>query len=131
MKVSAHNLKDLALDWAVAKVLGYKVRFVVDSHFPFEITMHDAHDSSHMISGLWRPSFILSQGDTIIEKYGIATEKGGNGWQAVEKTFSDNKDERYNGKFRLIAAMRCFVGTCANGKEIDIPYNLINKEYQS
>ncbi len=105
MKVLVHNLQGFALDYAVATVVwSHLCPSVADLK---AIALRNRYSSD--------PSVAYS----IILHEGIATERGGEGWQATY-AFFDKASVRYNGTDLLIAAMRCFVAKHV-GLEVEIP----------
>ena len=115
MKTS--ELKDVALDWAVAKceypslVWGETIGLHNSSHqivIP-EMTVPDCY---------YHPSTEWAQGGPIIEREKISLEWTGENWMAYIK-----HDEEYFGPTPLIAAMRCYVASKL-GDEIEVPEEL-------
>ena len=101
MKIKTSELKDLALDWAVAKAIGdYK---------PVAVPAYSTD---------W------SQGGSIIEREEIAVRRSYNmeqeAWQAIRDGCKNNQ----SGPTPLIAAMRCYVASKL-GDEVDVPEELI------
>ena len=110
MKIKTSELKDLALDWAVAKSEGL---------------LHD----DGTVSDYWQPSILWEQGGPIIEREQItigyyAKTRGGLGVCATRAKVFDNMGWcLMYGDTPLIAAMRCFVASKL-GDEVDVPDEL-------
>jgi hypothetical protein len=103
MKTS--ELEGAALDWAVAKALGYE---------------------SDCISDEWKYSTNWAQGGPIIERERIQVSPGlphdDHPWSAVlyDYMFVEDMDCWMGGPTPLIAAMRCYVASKL-GDEVNIP----------
>ena len=98
MKVKTSDLKDIALDWAVAKCEGY-----------FDIGMASVHDGVTNVFYFpqWQPSTDWAQGGPIIEREGIQLARLGDVWEA----WVDADGVFCQGPTPLIAAMRCYVSS--------------------
>jgi hypothetical protein len=118
MKIKTSDLKDLALDWAVATALGRGPKYNMESH-------------GRTWRGWWlvgpgfeyepMPSYSTewAQGGPIIEREGIAIDFDMPAWCA-----SDNANPiACYGPTPLIAAMRCYV-TSKLGEFVEIPDEL-------
>jgi len=108
MKTS--ELIGTALDWAVAKAYGVRVKY-------------DSKEGLHInnITGWfhYRPSTEWAQGGPIIERERIELRRDGDGgWIAC-----DNIHPEFYGPTPLVAAMRCFVASVL-GDEVDIDQTL-------
>ena len=138
MKIKTHELRHKALDYAVAKAMGYKVGQFEDRES--SVVAQLPNDSIRFIqsgrgnllpilrNGYWNPSTNWAQGGLIIDQEGVfrimcpkvkgaadtvaRLPNGINGWY-----------EGY-GPTPLIAAMRVFVESCL-GEYVDIPEELL------
>ena len=111
MKIKTSELRDAALDWAVAKCesgCGPDAEFFTSDHNDFI------------------PSTDWSQGGPIIEreKISIWPDDASTEWLA-EYRFKLQRDDEYSGgPTPLIAAMRCYVASKL-GDEVEIPDELV------
>jgi hypothetical protein len=98
MKIKTSDLKDLALDWLVAKCEGYRLDLVPE--------------------GEYTPSTNWAQGGPIIERHIFRLEDDPElGWLAESGT------AQCRGNTALVAAMRCYVASKL-GDEVDVPEEL-------
>jgi len=111
MKIKTSELKDAALNYAVARASGKR-----PSMFIFQQTGKLAAEHNY--------STDCAQGGPVIDREHIGTDWCGFGvWEAWDdKTMPA---PRYTGPTRLIAAMRCYVASCLGG-EVEIPEELCN-----
>jgi len=131
MKIKTSELKDQALDWAVAKCDEYKQIHISvawkNKHGAWgnaQVMVTNEKNASYTFS----PSTYWSQGGPIIEREKIETQY----WPATERwsarVYDLDSGERtidmMYGSTPLIAAMRCFVASKL-GNEIDIPEELL------
>lgn len=111
MKIKTSELKDLALDWAVAKckgielVGGYYNRLLVDGRM----------SRGQEMLVIFKPSTDWAQGGPIIEQEAIGVFPTHGGWAAGLQS----------GPTPLIAAMRCYVASRL-GDEVEVPDSLTN-----
>lgn len=153
VSVRIRDLSGAALDWAVAKCEGYRVRRNPFSGTAYDDFEHfywvDDHDGEEVIRDLgwirpgyqsdYSPSTKWHQGGPIIEREGINVERGndlifpkGNEkgdyceplWLASCE--SCKSQSKFHGTTSLIAAMRCYVASKADGDSVMIPEELIN-----
>jgi hypothetical protein len=119
MKILTKNLDQLpkkVIDWLVAQCEGVETYDVRD----FE------NQRNHTVKHgeyVYRWSMSWAQGGEVIERAGIAIERGGDGWQAA-KTMFDAKSVRFNARTPLVAAMICFIATTL-GDEVEVPDELL------
>lgn len=108
MKTS--ELQGAALDWAVAKCEGSKVRVMSG-------VCHDAELLDMQVDGDTRIIYSTdwSQGGPIIERERIRLDPRGV-WVAGH----DSSNDEYTGPTPLIAAMRCYVASKL-GDEVELP----------
>lgn len=121
MKVKTSELTEAALDWAVAKCMGYvdSGDVVVD----FEYLSGDdpvrwEPQREMYYSSAYSPSTDWADGGPIIERERIRLDPRGV-WVAGH----DSSNDEYTGPTPLIAAMRCFVASKL-GDEVDVPDEL-------
>lgn len=125
MKIKTSELKDKALDWAVALALGANAVKAPENQ------LWMLHWSSPLFGDQPRwsmraPAYSTdwSQGGPIIEREGINTYQMQDGaWQA-NLDYGMVDEAIYHGPTPLIAAMRCFVASKL-GDEVDIPEELL------
>lgn len=119
MKTS--ELKDLALDWAVAKCEGVQVTL---SKTGYLIFIDPAVYSGPMGRG-FNPSTDWAQAGPIIEDGGIATSQYDDypNWSATMYATDFNEHIVAHGPTLLIAAMRCYVASKL-GDDVDVPEEL-------
>lgn len=136
MKIKTNELTGAALDWAVAKCEGYRVR-----RNPFSGTVYDNfdnfywvdyHDGKEVVRDLgwirpgyqsdYSPSTEWHQGGLIIEREKISIEIKSHGYwiASYQYNYLDEKEFLILGDTPLIAAMRCYV-TNKLGNEVDVP----------
>lgn len=122
MKVQTRELIGSALDWAVAKTLGY------EPYVRYGYVLVQA--SKKKLFGLIpkdpvrvRFSTDWAQGGPVIETFKLGVFIGADG-QWVGTTSSGDYLERRNGPTPLIAGMRCFVST-HYGYEVEVPDELV------
>ena len=110
MKIKTSELKDAALDWAVAKCEGDELA-MARIRYPEQMKHLNAV----------APSKYWDQGGPIIEREGICLHryKDGSEWSA---TYSAQDPESF-GPTPLIAAMRCYVASKL-GDEVEVPDEL-------
>lgn len=114
MRIKTSELKDAALDWAVAKcVLPGKESF--DLYYTYCIAT--------LNNGVFRPSTDWNQGGPIIEREGIGLAKDVV-WMAAYPTDVGYLENCSFGDTALIAAMRCYVARKL-GDEVDVPKELV------
>lgn len=111
------DLKDIALDWAVAEAAGLEYTFDIyvgsDECDPMPLVIVNGRQ--------WNPGTLWSQGGPIIEEWAINLEyKPNHGWIATR--FAGGKIHGY-GNTPLIAAMRCYVASQL-GDEVELPKEL-------
>lgn len=120
MKINSTELKDLALDWAVAKCEGF-----TSTQDETETWLEHA-DGRCGYSGQYNFSTDWRQGGPIIEreKITVAYNFDAERWEA--DTLTEEGDGFHNsyGPTPLIAAMRCFVASKL-GDEVDVPGELM------
>jgi len=109
--MNTKDLKGVALDWAVAKCLGYDQCFNhgTSIRIPFSKWPYTVGFSPTLDWGL---------SGKIIEEERIELEHDGFEWWARIKS-----DDEYSGPTLLIAAMRCFVGSKL-GDEVSLPEDI-------
>lgn len=146
VSVRIRDLSGAALDWAVAKCEGYRVRRNPFSGTAYDDFEHfywvDDHDGEEVIRDLgwirpgyqsdYSPSTKWHQGGPIIEREGIDIFRfNGNEtvWTAGIFRKDKGKEHRHaieeDGPTPLIAAMRCYVASKADGDSVMIPEELI------
>jgi hypothetical protein len=126
MRIRTSELIGPALDWAVAKCKGVKLRG--DKGFSL-VYLHTRQDGSTHYQH-WKPSTEWSQGGPIIERIkGFEFKQ----WlQAKPDSCCEAHIHNYEGNWvefgptPLIAAMRCYVAS-ELGDEVDIPAELMDK----
>ena len=106
MKIKTNELKDAALDWAVAKCEAYPMGIWYDEK-ELPIIRDDEVPE-------WNPSTNWSQGGSLIERVGIAL---------LPPELAEMPGYEGRGETLLIAAMRCYVSSKL-GDEIEIPEEL-------
>ena len=148
MKIKTQELKNTALDWAMAKCENFDTRNnyrcqVIDAddiEYVFECCADDdAHAEEQALDaypnsevheieriGLYSPTTNWEQGGPIIEreKISVGWSFGHDAWEA-QIYLTDEMIERY-GPTPLIAAMRCYVASKL-GDEVEIPDMLYAK----
>jgi len=126
IEMKATELIGSALDWAVAKALGW-VSYPTDSI--------EQGDTWHMNPGTapfgpvmkvadWRPSTDWSQGGPLIEKYRMHICPIVYDGMGMTQCWIDGCDNRFIDSTPLIAAMRCLVDAKL-GDTVQIPSELI------
>lgn len=68
-----------------------------------------------------------SSGGPILDRGNIATERGGDGWQATHMLF-DKNSVRFSGATKLSAGIKCFVAMQCKEKWIEIPHHFLQNE---
>lgn len=127
MRVKTKDLNGLALDWAVAQVLGVKVR--LDPCYESALCFSTSRDATRF-GGTWVfiPSRDWRQGGPIIEReaYNLFRHNGGTEWCCACNVPRDGYTAivTADGTTPLVAAMRCYV-LSRLGDTVDIPDNLI------
>ena len=114
MRIKTSELKDAALDWAVAKCETYPMGIWYDEE---ELPMIRDDEVPE-----WKPSTDWAQGGSIIEREGINTIQSGD-WMAEMDADHSGGVISTRGDTPLIAAMRCYVASKL-GDEIEIPKEL-------
>ena len=115
MKIKTSELKDRALDWAVAKCIWTEAEWLKPDDF---IAAHSYGVASYHTD--W------SCGGPIIDRKGIFLTPGSeNMWPSARTRTADGRDTGWiNGETTLIAAMRCLV-ISELGDEVDVPEELM------
>jgi hypothetical protein len=113
MRIKTSELKDLALDWAVAKCEGGTIR---TEHGVF-LNQGDGYD-------YYTPSTDWAQGGPIIERERVSLFEDVNDWSAKASIDHPLWDKRWAGPTPLIAALRCYVASKL-GDEVEIPKELL------
>ena len=119
MKVKTSELKDLALDWAVAKCEGRGIEFE-DPRDPWLTLDGIAHQPLHS----YNPSTDWAQGGPIIEREQLNLSCLGNNKWEVWPNYGMNDTTYCKGPTPLIAAMRCYVASKL-GNEVEVQEDLI------
>lgn len=127
MKIKVSELSGVALDWAVAKVVGVAVIIRSQVH-PVDSPLRGAPYLAVGDMGLFfNPSTDWRQGGPLIEKYGVdlsappcIDRSREIGWQARP---DDGQTSWHSGNTALVAAMRAIVSSQV-GEEIEIPREL-------
>jgi hypothetical protein len=109
MKIKTSELKDLALDWAVAKCEKHASRHTVN--------VFDFNDY------FFNPSTDWSQGGPIIEREKIRLDTTWNFEDGYWSARMDTVGGWWLGDTPLIAAMRCYVASQL-GDEVEVPDEL-------
>jgi hypothetical protein len=109
MKIKTSELKDAALDWAVAWAENITIK-----HFSGVFYLLDGDE--------WNPTRNWAQGGPIIESEGINTIQSGD-WIAEMDADHSGGVISTGGDTPLVAAMRCYVSSKL-GDEIDVPEEL-------
>jgi hypothetical protein len=109
MKIKTSELKDLALDWAVAKA--------------WQHVYPDRSITAAVVEGGFRSSTNWAQGGPIIEREEISVNWASGQWQAHTANDKDEFEQIEYGPTPLIAAMRCYVASKL-GDEVKIPKEL-------
>ena len=123
MKVKVSEVKDIALDWLVAKCEG-KNGVLHDDEITRCIVVAAP---SGVYKGIWKPHFIWMQAGPIIEREKIKISPNlVDSWSAQ---IHRKKGElagwtSSTGSTPLIAAMRCYVAS-KMGEEVEIPEGLL------
>jgi hypothetical protein len=118
MKVKTSELSWSALDWAVAKSLGFEgFRRLKNS------------EGSILVLRSFNPSGNWEQGGRIIERFKIDIAHLQDGCVAYMHFSNDDDDivqrSEERGESELIAAMRCFVASKL-GDEVQVPYDIVH-----
>ncbi|MFK4706227.1 hypothetical protein ABIC83_003066 [Roseateles asaccharophilus] len=114
VKIKTTQLRDLSLDWVVARIEG--LHPVLDGGF---LCLHARTPNVQLVA-----YSNTDKADAIIDRERIATEPGGEGWQATKGLFSGSgSDPKYNGPTRRIAALICFVASRL-GDEVEVPADI-------
>ena len=113
MKIKTNDLKDKALDWAVATIIEPEC---TTSDF---LAFRDSADGNYRCSTDW------AQGGPIIDREGISLiRQTPDRWVSEYSNGCDRFDHaRSHGPTPLVAAMRCFVASKL-GDEVEIPEEL-------
>lgn len=131
MKIKTSELTGAALDWAVGKADGRRIRQSIGGGLEARGRTESGAElpDEYDIWMIWTPSACWSQGGPIIERERIRTQPiigihtpGNYGWSAGK--WLQFPDE-FQGPTPLIAAMRCFVASTL-GDEIEIPDELVS-----
>ena len=107
MKIKTSELKDAALDWAVARCEG-------------------GVGENQLLGAWYAPSTDWTQGGPIIEREGITVIHIGDDWEdewQARRGDGHWQGDLFGGSTPLIAAMRCYVASKL-GDEVEIPEEL-------
>lgn len=117
MKIKTNELKDAALDWAVADLQG-----VADMLTPSWIETDDGEVCCWLSIedvSLFSPARCWASGGPLIDVYGASIMRKASHWEAI--VLDDHGVEHeYSAKTPLIAAMRAIVAAKV-GEEVDVP----------
>jgi len=131
MKIKTQELKNTALDWAVAKCNEQEVQFNEHNRW------YDTSDPQFADPDdpcIYSPPTFWEQGGPIIEREYISIEsttmcgeEGSFAWRGTRIEREGINIEEY-GPTPLIAAMRCFVASKL-GDEVDVPDMLVHVKW--
>jgi len=124
MKIKTQELKNTALDWAVAKCNEQEVQFNEHNRW------YDTSDPQFADPDdpcIYSPPTFWEQGGPIIEREKISVWARGNEW-AAESFVPNQQGIECVGPTPLIAAMRCFVASKL-GDEVDVPDMLVHVKW--
>ena len=109
MKIKTSELKDAALDWAVAWAENITIK-----HFSGVFYLLDGDE--------WNPTRNWAQGGPFIDRANICLWSEGYDWEAKIQIGSGQWLAEWD-EYPLIAAMRCYVASKL-GDEIEVPEEL-------
>ena len=120
-KIQIKDLEDEALDAAVALLLGAKWD---DTQGIFVWSSLGVKDAYSLAAPSYSTDWAL--GGPILDRENIATERGGDGWQAAHMMF-DEKSIRLSGPTKLSAGIKFFVAMKLKNDWIEIPEKFIEE----
>lgn len=119
MKIKTRELIDAALDWAVAKCLGWEG--VICKNPAWAVPLYIATNDTGLYT--YAPSTDWAQGGPLKEREGIVSGPSVKGDFFAFKPVKDADSAKAFGPTELVAAMRCLVAVKL-GDEVDIPDEL-------